>query len=116
WGSLARKGARRLDEDVRGAGTAAPSDREPEPWTPEEWIDEGPLRAAAEDAVDRGARRGSARRAASGPGRPDVDVGVADLGRAVGPARAAKVERKLREAAEAFEHERFGEARSILAP
>jgi tetratricopeptide (TPR) repeat protein len=41
---------------------------------------------------------------------------VADLAKAVGPGRAARVEKRLREAAEAFDHERFGEARSILAP
>jgi tetratricopeptide (TPR) repeat protein len=46
----------------------------------------------------------------------DVDVGAADLARAVGPARAAKVEKRLRSAADAFDNERFGEARSILAP
>lgn len=116
WGSLARKGARRLDEDTRGAGTAAPSAREREAWQPEEWVDEGPLRDVAEGAVSRG-RTGTSRPARA-EGRPEseVDVGVAELSRAVGPARAAKVEKRLREAADAFEHERFGEARSILAP
>ena len=111
WGSLARKGARRLDEDRRGAGTAPPSRDRPDEWTPEEWVDEGPVRRAAKGAVDRGA---SARRAP----RPDqdIDVSVADAARAVGPARAERVEKRLREAAAAFERERFAEARKILAP
>jgi hypothetical protein len=115
WGSLARKGARRLDEDPRGAGTALPSSREREPWQPEEWVDEGPLRDVAEGAVTRG-RTGTARTArAEGHPESEVDVGVAELSRAVGPTRAAKVEKRLRDAADAFEHERFAEARSILA-
>lgn len=69
------------------------------------------MRDAAQGAVRRGTRADDASR----PG-PDVDVGAADLARAVGPAKAAKVEKRLRAAADAFESERFGEARSILAP
>jgi tetratricopeptide (TPR) repeat protein len=82
-------------------------------------VDEGPVRSAAEEAVSRGGSASTGRgRTRSDGGRPeaDVDVGVADLTRAVGPARAARVEKRLREAADAFEHERFGDARSILAP
>lgn len=117
WGSLARKGARRLDEDPRGAGTALPaSDRERDTWEPEEWVDEGPVRDAAKGAVSRGRSGDSSSRGSSQRPETGVDVGAADLSKAVGAQRASKVEKKLREAAEAFDHERFGEARSILAP
>ena len=92
-----------------------PDDRRPEAWEPEEWVDEGPLRDVAEGAVTRG-RTGATSPKRRSEDRSDVDVGAADLARAVGPGRAKKVETRLREAAEAFDHERFGEARSILAP
>jgi len=77
WGSLARKGARRLDEDTRGAGTAVPDDRRPEAWEPEEWVDEGPLRDVAEGAVTRG-RTGATSPKRRSEDRSDVDVGAAD--------------------------------------
>jgi tetratricopeptide (TPR) repeat protein len=109
WGSLARKGARRLGEDVRGAGTAEPDRRAPDRGAPDEWVDEGPVRAAARGAV----RRGKATR----PG-PSSSVDTADAGvaRAVGEKDAAKFEQRLRDAAKAYERERYGEARTALVP
>lgn len=76
---------------------------------PEQWVDEGPVRREAQRAVGRGS---SARRAAAP--EADIDVSVADVGKAVGAQRAAKVEQKLKEAAKAFEHERFGDAKQVL--
>ncbi|QGG95215.1 tetratricopeptide repeat protein [Actinomarinicola tropica] len=119
WGSLARKGAGRLGEDRRGAGTAAPSGRAPEAHEAEEWIDEGPVRREATKAVGRGVR-GSQPDRSRRERRPledaEIDVTVAEASRAVGRDRAGRVEARLKEAAKAFDGERFAEARKILAP
>jgi hypothetical protein len=106
WGSLARKGARRLSDDVRGAGTAAPDERRPAERSEEVWIDEGPVRDAATGAV----RRGRSRQSTSTP----IDASVAGVAKAVGPKDAARFEARLRDAARAFERERYGEARGAL--
>jgi hypothetical protein len=106
---LARKGARRLGEDTRGAGTAAPDQRPVERREQDEWIDEGPVRDAAQGAVTRG--RSVERRPTS-----SVDTSGSGVERSVGAKDAAKVEQRLRDGAKAFERERYGEARSILAP
>ena len=77
------------------------------------------MRRAAQGAVGRGAAGTGA--GPRGPRRApaveaDIDVAAADAARAVGPRRAARLEQRLKEAAAAFEGERFAEARSILAP
>lgn len=46
----------------------------------------------------------------------EIDVTVAEAARSVGRDRASRVEARLKEAAKAFDGERFGEARKILAP
>jgi tetratricopeptide (TPR) repeat protein len=70
------------------------------------------VRAEAERAVRRGGG-GSSRRP---PEPAELDLEGAQLGRAAGPARQAKLEARLRDAARAFERERFGEARRLLRP
>jgi hypothetical protein len=108
WGSLARKGARRLGEDTRGAGTAPPDRGDPGTREQDQWVDEGPVRDAA---------RGAVRRGRSGPASPSaVDTTGAAVARTAGPKDAPKLEQRLKEAAKAFERERFGEARTALAP
>jgi tetratricopeptide (TPR) repeat protein len=83
------------------------------PWQKEDWIDEGPIRDAAADAVER----------AEGEKRPRVrdkvkplpaDV-VVELQQAVGATRAARLEERLDAARGAFERERYGDARRIVA-
>lgn len=69
----------------------------------------------ASDAVVRG-RRGGARPDQRARSSAEIDTSVADAARAVGPERAARVEQRLKEAAKAFDGERYGEARKILAP
>lgn len=108
WGSLARKGTRQLGGDRRGAGTAPPRDNAPSSWEPEEWIDEGPVQEAARGAV----RRGSTRRRSAAA----IDTSAADVGRSVGAKDAARFEARLKEAAKAYEAERYQEARKILVP
>ena len=70
------------------------------------------VRGEAEGAVARGS---SARGAATASSPLDLAEEVRQqLSRAVGTARSERVERRLREAAEDFEHERFGDASRIL--
>ena len=98
------------------------------------WIDEGPVRDEARAAVRRGGARrtsgGSRKGAARSEGRPAKDKrrgkpppgareagdAAAALGRAVGPERAGRLLRRLGEAGNAFEDERFQDAVSILRP
>jgi tetratricopeptide (TPR) repeat protein len=95
---------------------------------PEIWVDEGPVRTAAQSAVDRaeaGAARsvGSAR--ATGPARvkgsprhrPRRLPGevAAELERAVGPRQAPHLAERLDAARSAFERQRFEDASRMLA-
>jgi tetratricopeptide (TPR) repeat protein len=141
---VARRGAGRLasgrasDAWRAAVGEGREDDQAPTPpaWEPEEWIDEGVLRDEAAEAVGRGERRrqppgrspsGRDRRANAYDWESDEDDAPAartggsgaqgvDLSTAVGPARAARAEARLREASDAFRHERYDEARRILRP
>lgn len=117
WGGVARKGAGRLRDEGRGSG-ASEAFREAagtEAWEPEVWIDQGVVRDEAEEAVGRGR---TARPRRSGADAPDDSAVESDptLQRAVGPAKAERMEAKLREASRAFRRERFEEVRKILRP
>lgn len=143
WGGLARKGALRarrdqsLDEEA--GRRAAPED--PERAQKRAARDEArnaqqarteALRAEARAAVERvhapqqsrpkqkarqsGRERPALERTPLGKGPARQEDEVQALTRALGAAEAKKAVRKLRNAAEAFEHERFGEARRILKP
>jgi tetratricopeptide (TPR) repeat protein len=79
----------------------------PGPYEPDTWVDQGPVRAEASAAVRRGARPGRAPRTLA----PDVGAEVA---RAAGPAWAGRVADRLAEAAQAYEAERYRDARRIL--
>ena len=71
------------------------------------------VRDEAASAVARGARR----RPGKGGARPRTDLAEEvrlELARAVGTARSERVERRLREAADDFENERFGDAARVL--
>jgi tetratricopeptide (TPR) repeat protein len=78
---------------------------------PEVWIDEGPVRDEAEQAVER-ARRPSRRRP-----EPDDEPGEdPSLDRSVTPAVLARYKERMRDASRAFRRERYEEARRILRP
>jgi tetratricopeptide (TPR) repeat protein len=78
----------------------------------EEWVLVEEVRDEAQGAVARGS---SARGVGTASGPPDLAEEVRQqLSRAVGTARSERVERRLREAADDFEHERFGDAARIL--
>jgi tetratricopeptide (TPR) repeat protein len=84
---------------------------------PDIWIDEGPVREVAEEAVARGAESTDdhlTRRRAAAPDRLPADV-VAELERAGGAQRAPQLGERLDAARGAFERERYQDARRILA-
>lgn len=69
---------------------------------------------AGQDSLEPKERRGRApRRAGSGTGGADAQE---ELVRALGAGRGSKANQRLRDAAHAFERERFDEARSLLRP
>ncbi|MFP3906665.1 MAG: tetratricopeptide repeat protein [Acidimicrobiales bacterium] len=72
------------------------------------------MRDAAAGAVRRGAKPPEHRRSDAASSRIDLDD--ADVGRAVGPKDVARMESRLRDAARAFERERYQEARKLLVP
>jgi tetratricopeptide (TPR) repeat protein len=91
----------------------------PEAWEPEVWIDEGPVRTAAAEAVARGERTTIGPTGAAGRARPRKQLpdDVADeLERVAGPRRAPRLAERLAKAREAFERDRYQDARRILAP
>jgi tetratricopeptide (TPR) repeat protein len=85
--------------------------------SPEIWIDEGPVRAAAELAVERGAVAGTATappaKAAPKSGRLPDEV-RAELERIGGPRQAPRLQERLEAARSAFERERYEDANRIL--
>lgn len=143
WGGVARKGALRAQRDQSLDEEAG---RRPEKEDPQRSARRAArdaareaqdartaaLRAEARAAVERvhEPRRakgkpasGSRRRERPALERSPLAKGgarhedeTAALARALGAAEGKKAQRKLRAAAEAFEHERFGEARRMLKP
>jgi tetratricopeptide (TPR) repeat protein len=90
--------AEREREQKRGPRTSAEQDQ---------WIDDGPVRAEAADAVVRATRRPARRR--------ELPVETKDeVSRAAGPAWAERVNERLGDAARAYEAERYRDARRIL--
>lgn len=77
---------------------------------PEIWIDEGPVREQASEAVARGKRR-PVRRPPSEDPTPPSDPSI---GRAVPANRLERFEQRVGEAARAYRRERYDEARRIL--
>lgn len=133
WGGVARRGAgaatgkrvagasrawRDAVESSERGRPAPPPARPPAGETTGRAAEELPawelveeVRDEAEGAVARGAAPVPGGR----PGRLDLaDEVRQELSRAVGTARTSRVERRLGEAAEAFEAERFGDAARIL--
>lgn len=119
-GSVARKGA----AEVRKPGPPRSGlDRgRPERDPGDTWIDEGSVRRTAQRAVKSASAGASPARSAVGEPkhvsrstrRLPEDV-VGELDRIVGTKRAPRLAERLTEARDAFEHERYGEARSILS-
>lgn len=132
WGSLGRKGAGRLkaeDFDARNSVGAVGRDTRPAPNREgDRWVRVDDVRSEAEGAVRRGsggpkregrrpapkpARGRQARKAGSGSGGADAR---AELVAALGGPRGERANQRLRDAAHAFERERYEEARTLLKP
>ncbi len=101
---------------------------------PEEWVDEGPVRRAAGDAVRRGSTpaggrgRGNGRKTSSSTNdhrrrqraakraEEALEIDPARLVRLLGATKANRSIARLGEAADAFTEERFEDARRLLKP
>lgn len=129
WGSLGRRGAGRLartERDNRDAVGASGRDERPDPGNEPITWERVDVRSEAEGAVGRGRsgspssdlapkqRRGRSRRnAGSGTGGADARD---ELIKALGGSKGGRANERLRDAAHAFERERFDEARKLLKP
>jgi tetratricopeptide (TPR) repeat protein len=94
-----------------GAASKAFRDAVPEErqaWAPEEWIDEGPVRQEAAEAVGRGRRRRQP--------EPEPEPDTSRLERRLPAKRAERARDQVKAAAKAFRRERFEEARKLLKP
>lgn len=80
----------------------------------ETWIDEGPLRDAAEAAADR-ARSTAVPRRARPPAQLDPEV-IAEVEREAGTTRSSRYRERLTSAAEALERGRYDDARRMVQP
>lgn len=108
---------RRAAVRARGAGSARDPkivDQQARTDKPiaEEWIDEGPIRSRASEAVRRG-RTASVRRDDRRTGEPIDPAVVEVVARAVDPRRAEKLAQKLNSACIALDRERYSEAKRI---
>ena len=115
WGSVARRGAGRLQDDRPSSASATFRDaaglhdreRETETWIR---VDDG-LRAEATGAIQRGKKPVRRR---PPPERPVPDA--AELDEIAGPSHVPKLGDRLRNASRAFDRERYTEARKMLKP
>jgi tetratricopeptide (TPR) repeat protein len=115
WGSVARRGAGRLQDDRPASASAAFRDaarlrdgeRDIETWVR---VDDD-LRAEAAGAIERGKR--SPRRR---PPREGRTPGTAEPEEIAGPSHVPNLGERLRNASRAFDRERFTEARKLLKP
>ncbi len=80
----------------------------------ETWIDEGPIRDAAEAAADR-ARTAATPGRTRAPAQLDPDV-VAEVEREAGAGRSSRYRERLTSAAEALERGRYDDARRMVQP
>jgi len=120
---------------------SAPNERErrrlegEEPRSAERWVDEGPVRRAADDAVQRGGRtrppagrtgdasasgstRSTQRRAQRAAKRAEgaLEIDKDRLRRRLGAARAERTIARIGEGAAAYAEDRFEDARKVLRP
>ncbi len=127
WGSLARKGAARI-APREGVGDSASAEWRKavqdardrglgRDYTPEEWVQVDEVRSEASGAVRRGQKgRRTSPGDASGAAAAPISDQRGDLAKSVGAKQAEKLDKVLRDAAKAFERERYGDARRMLVP
>lgn len=129
WGGVAKKGVGKLKPSGKGTAsdawrTAAKESDARErgrfggkaaAWEPETWIDDGPVRDEAVRAVRRGdAKPAPAKQVRKPKALPDDVQG--EVAREAGPAWAGRVQDRLRDAARAYERERYRDALKLLQP
>jgi len=109
--------AERRAEEVRR--TRAPREKverpAPPPWEREQWVDEGSVRAEAEQAAARAAQdeRPTSRRRMSTDLAPEV---AEELANAAPAARQARYQERLATAADALDRGRFADAKRMVQP
>ena len=111
WGRVARRGAAHLND--AGASKAfrdAVEEQTGEPWEPESWVDEGPVRADGEAAVTRARSEGAKGKASETV--PDTKA----LKRSLPANRREHAERDVKKATKAFQREYFRDAEKLLKP
>lgn len=129
WGSLGRRGAGRLariERDNRDAVGASGRDERPDPGNELISWERVDVRDEAKGAVGRGRRADSgsdlAPKQRRGRSRRNAGAGTAgadardELVSALGGQKGGRANERLRDAAHAFERERFDEARKLLRP
>lgn len=131
WGSVAKKGVGKLKPSEPGTASdawrkaAKESDARERgrmggaaaAWEPETWIDGGPVRDEARRAVRRGSDDAPAPRRRPDRERSSLPDDVkGEVAREAGPAWAGRVQDRLRDAARAYERERYREALQLLKP
>jgi tetratricopeptide (TPR) repeat protein len=84
-------------------------------WEPETWIDGGPVRDEARRAVRRGSDDAARQRPERERSNLSDDV-KGEVAREAGPAWAGRVQDRLRDAAKAYERERYRDALQLLKP
>ena len=125
-GRFDRTAPRRVERPMTAADKRAAEVRErrgpkpekvevqPPPWVRDQWVDEGSMRSAAEQATDRATMAApEARRRKSGELAPEV---ADDLQRAAPAARQARYQERLSSAADALDRGRFDDARRMVQP
>ena len=115
WGKVARSGAR-VVRPAPGREDKEPEKRDrgrPPEWQPEEWTREAPAPAGRRPSTRKAAPPVAAPRPRS---RKVPKVITQEVAGAVEPTLAPRVERKLGQAADAFERDHIADALRILRP
>jgi tetratricopeptide (TPR) repeat protein len=90
-------------------------------WSNDQWVDEGPVRTVAELAVDRAGGSGTpssakgAREQRQREPKPIAEDVVHELAQAAEARRVPKLKERLEAARGAFERERYGDTKRIIA-
>lgn len=119
WGAIARRGAAELASPVDGSRRATETWREAvaeargiETWQPgEDWVLE-----VAEDESERPRRGPRPEARAAGHRRTVPAPVVAEITSAVGEARGTRLAARLADATQAYDRERYQDARRVLRP
>lgn len=117
WGNVARRGARAIRPDPDRLAEPERDRGRPPAWQPERWIKEAPARpAGAPSDHSPAGPKSPAVSASRRRTRTGAKVIAREVGTSVEPGVAARVQRKLGQAADAFERDHLPDALRILRP